>query len=56
MGQRVVLIHLVDADGVIAKTVADSTNAKARCFVAAYTGAHMPKPPFSPFPVKLTMN
>lgn len=55
-GQTVLLILLVDADGVISEAYADSTVVKAECFRAAYLGARMPAPPFSPFPVKMQMN
>jgi hypothetical protein len=56
LGQKVLLILLVDAKGVISEAYADSTVAKAECFKAAYLGAEMPIPPFSPFPVKMQMN
>jgi len=55
-GQSVLLILLVDAKGVIAEAYADSAVPKAECFIAAYLGARMPRPPFSPFPVKQQMN
>ena len=55
-GQTVLLILLVDANGVIAEAYADSAVPKAECFRAAYLGAQMPVPPFSPFPVKMQMD
>lgn len=55
-GQTVLLLLLVDSRGVISEAYADSTVAKAECFRAAYLGAQMPVPPFSPFPVKMQMN
>ena len=51
----VALILEVGADGRIAATYANNDSAKARCFKAAYLGAQMPIPPFSPLPIKLTM-
>jgi hypothetical protein len=55
-GQKVTLVLIVNGDGVISETYADSATAKAECFKAAYLGAKVPVPPFSPFPMKMEMN
>ena len=55
-GKQVILILVVDSKGLISDTYADNTSAKAECFKAAYLGAQMPIPPFSPFPMKMQMN
>ncbi len=54
--QKVMLVLIVNGDGVISETYADSATAKAECFKAAYLGAKMPVPPFSPFPMMMQMN
>jgi hypothetical protein len=55
VGQRISLILIVDRTGRITDTYSDSKTAKAKCFKAAYKGAHMPIPPFAPLPVQLAM-
>jgi hypothetical protein len=55
VGQRISLILVVDRNGEIVASSSDSNTAKARCFKAAYKGAHMPIPPFTPLPVQLLM-
>jgi hypothetical protein len=55
VGQRISLILIVDRTGQITAAYSDSKTAKAKCFKAAYKGAHMPIPPFSPLPVQLAM-
>jgi hypothetical protein len=55
-GQRVILILIVNSIGTIADAYADKATTKAECFKAAYLGAKMPVPPFSPFPIYMQMN
>ena len=55
-GQKVMLVLIVNSDGVISEAYADSATAKAECFRSAYLGAKMPVPPFSPFPMLMQMN
>ncbi len=55
-GQKVTLVLIVNSAGFISEAYANSSTTKAECFKAAYLGAHMPVPPFSPFPVQMQMN
>lgn len=55
VGVTVQLILVVGATGKIERAFADNSSEKANCFRKAYLGAQMPAPPFSPFPMKLTM-
>ncbi len=55
IGQRVALILIVDRYGRIVATYSDGATAKAKCFKAAYMGAQMPIPPFTPLPVQLVI-
>jgi hypothetical protein len=55
VGQRISLILIVDRTGRITDAYSDSKIPKAKCFKAAYKGAHMPIPPFAPLPVPLAM-
>jgi hypothetical protein len=55
VGQRISLILIVDRNGRIIESYSDSKTAKAKCFKAAYLGAQMPIPPFTPLPVQLLM-
>jgi hypothetical protein len=54
-GQRILLILIVDRTGQITDAYSDGKTPKAKCFKAAYKGAHMPIPPFAPLPVPLAM-
>jgi hypothetical protein len=54
-GQGIALILIVDRTGQIIDAYSDSKTPKAKCFKAAYKGAHMPIPPFAPLPVPLAM-
>ena len=54
-GQQILLILIVDRTGQITDAFSDSKTPKAKCFKAAYKGAHMPIPPFTPLPVPLAM-
>lgn len=54
-GQKVVLVLIVNSEGVVSEAYADSATKKAECFKAAYLGARMPVPPFSPFPILMEM-
>jgi len=56
VGQAVDLLLVVDAAGRISEAYADSNIPKAVCFRAAYAGAQMPAPPFSPFVMRMKMN
>jgi hypothetical protein len=55
VGQRISLILIVDRNGRIVQSYSDSNTPKAKCFQAAYLGAQMPIPPFTPLPVQLAM-
>jgi hypothetical protein len=55
-GERVNLVLIVDGDGVVSEAYADTTTPKAECFKAAYLGAKMPVPPFSPLAILMQMN
>jgi hypothetical protein len=55
-GQKVVLVLIVNSDGVVSEAYADRATEQADCFKAAYLGAKMPVPPFSPFPMLMQMN
>jgi hypothetical protein len=55
VGQRISLILIVDRNGRIVQSYSDSNISKAKCFQAAYLGAQMPIPPFTPLPVQLAM-
>jgi hypothetical protein len=55
VGQRISLILIVDRSGRVVHSYSDSTTPKAKCFKAAYLGAQMPIPPFTPLPVQLAM-
>jgi len=55
VGQRISLILVVDRSGRIVQSYSDSKTPKAKCFKAAYLGAQMPIPPFTPVPVQLVM-
>jgi hypothetical protein len=55
VGQRISLILIVDRNGRIGQSYSDSNTPKAKCFKAAYLGAQMPIPPFTPLPVQLVM-
>jgi hypothetical protein len=55
VGQRISLILIVDRSGRIIQAYSDSKAPKAKCFKAAYLGAQMPIPPFTPLPVQLAM-
>jgi hypothetical protein len=54
--QTVMLVLIVNSDGVISEAYASRATARAECFKAAYLGAKMPVPPFSPFPMLMQMN
>jgi hypothetical protein len=53
-GQLVDSIVLIDADGFITDTYTGNASAKAACIKAAFKGARVPVPPFSPFPILST--
>jgi hypothetical protein len=55
VGRRISLILIVDRNGWIGQSYSDSNTPKAKCFKAAYLGAQMPIPPFTPLPVQLVM-
>lgn len=55
-GTKVELILTVNKAGVISSSATSTETKKATCFRKAYIGAKMPRPPFSPLAIKLTMN
>lgn len=53
--RNVQLVMMVDANGVISDVHAKWDTPRARCFRDQFVGIKMPAPPFSPFPMPVTM-